>query len=280
MVPAGVQLQQQLPDLADALRVEAVRRLVQHQQVGLAQQRRSQPEPLPHAERVRLDRPAADPAEADLVQHLVHPAGAVGSAAAGRRVAAGVEQHQVRPAGQVAVGAGPFDQRADPAEHPRGRTWASAGRATRSARGGQHQAEQHPHRGGLAGAVRAEKAVDIAGADVQVDWHRPRPASRTAWSGRGCGSSGDPAEARQLASAAAPALPAVTVPTSSQGRPESSNGVSSRFSGPSDRQRRRVSLVGLPLASATRCGRRVGGAARSRSGGGAAPPRTRSPPRP
>ena len=34
---------------------------------------------------------------------------------------------------------------------------------------GQHQAQQHPHRGGLAGTVRAEKAIHIAGADLQVN---------------------------------------------------------------------------------------------------------------
>ena len=71
--PGAVQLEQQLADLGDALRVQAVGRLVEHQQLGTAQQRAGQPEPLPHAERVGLDRPPADPGEADLLEHLVDP---------------------------------------------------------------------------------------------------------------------------------------------------------------------------------------------------------------
>ena len=104
--------QQQLPDLADALRVQAVRRLVQHEQLRLAQQRSGQAEPLPHAERVRLDRPAAHAAEADLLQRLVDPA-----AAGGRPLrvpaAARVQQQQVGPPAQVPVRRRPLDQRAD-----------------------------------------------------------------------------------------------------------------------------------------------------------------------
>ena len=70
-----VQLEQQVADLADALRVEAVGRLVEHQQPWLSQQRGGQPEPLPHAQGVRPHRPAVDAAEPDPVERVVDPAG-------------------------------------------------------------------------------------------------------------------------------------------------------------------------------------------------------------
>ncbi len=73
VVPAAVQLQQQLADLRDALRVQAVRRLVQDQQLRTAEQRAGQPEPLPHAQRVGPDRSLADTGQADLLEDLVDP---------------------------------------------------------------------------------------------------------------------------------------------------------------------------------------------------------------
>jgi hypothetical protein len=42
-------------------------------------------------------------------------------------------------------------------------------RDARRSRGGRQQRREHQDRGGLAGAVRAEEAVDLAGLDAQVD---------------------------------------------------------------------------------------------------------------
>ena len=71
--PGLVQLDEELPQIANPARIQAVARLVQDQQPRAAQQRGGQPEALPHAQRVRLDRPAADPGQPDLLQRLVDP---------------------------------------------------------------------------------------------------------------------------------------------------------------------------------------------------------------
>ena len=174
--PGPVEVEQQLADLLDALRVEAVGRLVEHQQPGLAQQRAGQAEPLPHAERVRADRP------------LVHAASPTRSSASATRPRARapvavrrhrVEEREVAPSRQVRVRRRPLDQRADLRQHPpRGPRHLLAEQLDPS-RGGQDQAEQHPDRRRLAGAVGAEEAVDVALADVEVDLvhgrDRPEP---------------------------------------------------------------------------------------------------------
>ena len=50
--PVGPELADQVPHLAGALRIEAVCRLVQHEQVTRLQQGGRDSQPLPHAERV------------------------------------------------------------------------------------------------------------------------------------------------------------------------------------------------------------------------------------
>ena len=72
----GVQREQQRADLADALRVEPVGRLVEHQQPRAAQQGVGQPEALAHAEGVGPDRPVVHAAEPDPVEGVLDPAGA------------------------------------------------------------------------------------------------------------------------------------------------------------------------------------------------------------
>ena len=57
---------------AHALGVETVRRLVQDQQLGVAEQRRGETEPLAHAERVALHAPVGGALELDELQHLAH----------------------------------------------------------------------------------------------------------------------------------------------------------------------------------------------------------------
>ena len=84
--PRRARVAQQGAQPADALRVEAVERLVEHQDLGVAEQRRRQPEPLAHAQRVRADAPARRVLEPDQVQHLVDAAaGSPASAASERR---------------------------------------------------------------------------------------------------------------------------------------------------------------------------------------------------
>jgi hypothetical protein len=128
----------------------------------------SQAEALPHAGRVRLDRPPPDPVEADPAERVVDPPPAV-LAAAGSAWPGRVEQRQVRPAGQVGVEPGPFHQRADLGQHRSRRAGHGPAEHLDAPGGGEHQAEQHAHGGGLAGAVGAEEAEQVALADLQVD---------------------------------------------------------------------------------------------------------------
>ena len=164
--PAAVQVQQQVAHLGDALRVEAVGRLVEDEQLRTAQQRTGQAEPLLHAERVGLDRPAADAGQPHLLEHLVdpRPPGAPRAARPG-----GVEQREVLPAGEVAVVRRPLDECADPGQHAAARSRHPGAEQLDLPAGGQHQPEQHPDGGGLARAVGTQESVDVAVADVEVD---------------------------------------------------------------------------------------------------------------
>ena len=68
---AGSERAQEVAQPAHPFRVEAVRRLVEDQQLGVAEQRRGEPEPLPHPERVALDAPAGGVGQLDQPQHLL-----------------------------------------------------------------------------------------------------------------------------------------------------------------------------------------------------------------
>jgi hypothetical protein len=65
---------EQLPDPAHAVRVQAVDRLVQHHRLRLAQQRRSDAQALPHAERETAGPAARDLAQPGQLNHLIDPA--------------------------------------------------------------------------------------------------------------------------------------------------------------------------------------------------------------
>ena len=166
--PRLVQPDEELAQVPDPVRVQAVARLVQHQQPRPADQRAGQAQPLPHAQRVGLDRPAVHPAQADLLQRLVDaaPPGAPGRppARTGR-----VEQREVRPAGQVRVGGGLLDQRADLRQHLARVPGHPPAEHLDLAAGGVDQAEQHADQRGLARAVRPEQAVPVALAHLEVD---------------------------------------------------------------------------------------------------------------
>ena len=155
-----------LPHLVAAARVQTGRRLVEEQQVGGVEDARRDVDAPPHAAGVLL--------------HL--PVGRVGQAERGeqgRRRAPGRPACAARAAGRAAPGS-PSPVRSSsteaywPVRLTRPRT-ASASVTTscpktraRPAVGAQ-QRRQHPYRGGLAGAVRPEQAVDGAGGHLQVD---------------------------------------------------------------------------------------------------------------
>ena len=69
----GVQLEE-IPQPRDALRVEAVGRFVENEDVGLAQHRAGELEALAHAHREATNGPVPDFGQADKVEALIDPA--------------------------------------------------------------------------------------------------------------------------------------------------------------------------------------------------------------
>ena len=136
--PGVVQPDEQLPQVPDPAGIQAVARLVQDEQPGPADQRGGQAEALPHAQRVGLDRPAADSGQADLLQRLVDPL-APGAPGLARTRRPG-PWDPPRPAASGWPGRTGADRRRAPrsarrsAAAPRGRAGASAGPAPRSRR--------------------------------------------------------------------------------------------------------------------------------------------------
>jgi hypothetical protein len=156
--------------LARTLRVEAVRRLVQYQQLARLEQGRGDGQALLHAERV-----TAVPLPCGSGQP--HPVERRGDAGVrGPRFGGTVGRvypAQVVPPRQIRVERRTLDQRTDPRQHPCGPVRHRLAEHPVLARRGPDQPEQHPDRGGLAGAVRAEESVHRATRDRQVDgFHR------------------------------------------------------------------------------------------------------------
>jgi hypothetical protein len=153
-----------LPDqvayLTGALRVEAVRRLVQNEQIARAQQRRGNAEALPHAERVVAVPLARGRGKPDAVERVDDPAA---RCPCRDTSVGGVEPGQVGVPRQVRVERRTFDQRANPGQHPR--RVLDELLTEQSVRAGrwEDQPEQHTDRGGLPRAVRTQEAVDRAG---------------------------------------------------------------------------------------------------------------------
>src|SRR3984957_965697 len=151
--------------LAGALRVQAVGGLVQDDQLAGLEQAGRDAQPLLHAQRVGAVTLPGRGQQPDPVQR--GPDALLGRARVGGPVG-GVDAGQVLLAVQERVEGWAFHQRPhlgqhldQPARHRRAEQFMGAG-------GGVGQAEQHPDRGGLAGAVRAEEAVDTATGHVQV----------------------------------------------------------------------------------------------------------------
>ena len=156
-----------LPDRLAADRVEAGGRLVEEEDARLVDERRGEVEPAAHAARVGADpavggldearpgraaprRGARPSARRQAVQRRLEAGSARGRSSAGRARPPGARR---RSSARTARGLGD-----DVVAGDRG---AAAGRA--------QERGQHPHRGRLAGAVRAEEGVDLALGDLEVD---------------------------------------------------------------------------------------------------------------
>ena len=156
------------PELGDAGGVEAVGRLVQDHQRRVGQQAAGDPEPLPHAHRVRLDPVVGPVGQPDALERARDPGVGLGS----RQAAA---MRRFSRAGEVAVKAGLLDDRPDPCE----RLGAAGGHRqpeqVHLAGGGVRQPEQRPDQRGLARAVRTQEPEGDAVGHGQVGLGKRQP---------------------------------------------------------------------------------------------------------
>jgi hypothetical protein len=159
--PSGTEVADGLADLANASRVKAVGGLVEDQQLRSLEQGGRDREPLLHAERVGLVPVLVTSAEGHGLERLVD---------AGVRLAdrAG-QQQEVLSSGEHRGELRRLHHRAYPRHHlgqvPRHLGPEELHRAP----GGTSETEQHPDRGGLAGAVGAEEPVHAARGDGEVE---------------------------------------------------------------------------------------------------------------
>ncbi len=153
------------PDLGPAARVEPDGGLVQEQHPGPVDHAESEVEAAPLAARVGLAGAVAELAEVEGRQALLRALLRLGLADA---VHPGLQDEFLARGGLVG-GAAALGDVADPAADLAGLgTQVGAGHGGGPAVGGEEGGE-HAQRGGLACAVRAEEAVDLALRDVEVD---------------------------------------------------------------------------------------------------------------
>ena len=152
--------------------IEAVGGLVEDEHPRVAEQRGGEPEPLAHAERV-LARAAAAASSSS-----------TSSSTSSRATRGGRPRRAARAGGRgrVRPGCAPAASRFG-ADAPRRSVELRVRAAVARGAGGRpRKAEDHPQRGGLAGAVRAEEPGHGARAGPRTTGRRPRPRRRSAWS--------------------------------------------------------------------------------------------------
>src|SRR5580704_15560560 len=164
-VLAPLQLVDVLPDRDPGLRVQAHGGLVQEQHPRRVQQAAGDLQPALHPTRVGGHHAAAALPEPDHLQHLAHPRP---ERRLGHAVQVGVEAQVLLP-GQVVVQGGVLEHQADVAAHGVPFLCDIVARHPGGTRGGIRQGAQDLDRGGLAGAVRAEKPERLPGSDLEID---------------------------------------------------------------------------------------------------------------
>jgi hypothetical protein len=151
------------PDLGDLPGVEADGGLVEDEHIRVPEQRLREADALPVALRQLADHPVAHVRDEAAVHHVGDPPPARAAPHPfDLRHEVEVGRHrQVRVEGRV------LGQVSDAAPHLERLGEDVEARHTRRARAGRHEAREDLHRGGLAGAVRAEKADDAALVDAE-----------------------------------------------------------------------------------------------------------------
>lgn len=153
-MPLSVQPEQQLPELHDALRVQAVDGLVQQEELRLVHQGEGQPKPLLHAQGEGLEFFLPGPGEADQLQRLVHAAPA-GDAPLDAVVL------QILFGGEIGVEGGGLHHDAGAAPRPVQGGGGGGAEEGQLSGGGPGLAGDQPDQGGLARAVPAHQAEDL-----------------------------------------------------------------------------------------------------------------------
>ncbi len=151
-----------LPERRARLRVEARRRLVEKQDPRPVQQRERQVEAPLHAARVAGHAPVGGLGETDALEQLVAPPR--GARAFGMPCRPGL-QPQVLAPGQHRVERDLLERRADRRAHGRALAQDVVAGDAGAAGGRRQQRREHLDRRRLAGAVRPEEPVDLAGLD-------------------------------------------------------------------------------------------------------------------
>ena len=145
--PGLVELNEQVPDVADTPRVEAIGRFVENEKPRCADQSGGQAEALPHAEGVGADGPTVDAREADTLERRADAPASRPPVPAGSR---GVKQCQVGTSGHVRIGGRLLDQRPDLGKHAPSVLWHSQAHDLYLALRRIDEAEQHPDQRRLA----------------------------------------------------------------------------------------------------------------------------------
>ena len=165
MVPWATTRAHDVPHLVAAARVEAGGRLVEEEQVGRVEDAGGDVEAPPHAARVVLDLLAGRVGQPEGVEQLRGPL----AARPLRWPSSRPSSTRFSRAGEVLVDRGVLAGEAHPAAHRVGLAHHVVAEDAGLAAVGPQQGGEHPHGGGLAGAVRAEDAVDRAGGHGEVD---------------------------------------------------------------------------------------------------------------
>ena len=155
-MPSCDELADEGPDVVARLRVEARRGLVEDQQARAADEARAEVEPAAHAARVAAHEPVGGVGQAEPLERLLRTAAGLGAAQAVEPA----DHLEVLAAGERGVDRGELPGQADQRAHARRVAQDVAAEHPRAAGIGPQQRGEHAHERGLAGAVRAEEALD------------------------------------------------------------------------------------------------------------------------
>ena len=152
----------EIPHVAYPCRIESRGGLVEQEQLGVAQERRGDPQALPHAVRVAGDLVSRAVAELDGLEHGVDPPPSTATVVCG-------QQLEVLASRQIRIEPRLLDEARDAVEPPGTVDERLMPEQAHSTLVRPDQSEQHPQGCRLPGAVRAEISVDIAALHGQVD---------------------------------------------------------------------------------------------------------------